>query len=58
VAAIISRSEILNDKLSATNGFEMGESFGIKTKRKPKMRTMNFPCKLPTLQKCKTKINR
>jgi hypothetical protein len=57
VAAIISRSEILNDKLSATDGFEMAESFGIKLRRKPKMRTSNFLYKFPTLQKCKTKIN-
>jgi hypothetical protein len=32
MAAIISRSEILNDKLSYIYGFEMAESFGIKKK--------------------------
>jgi hypothetical protein len=29
MAAIISRSEILDDKLLVTDGFEMDESFGI-----------------------------
>jgi hypothetical protein len=29
MAAVISRSEILNDKLSVADGFEMAESFGI-----------------------------
>jgi hypothetical protein len=36
MAAIISRSELLNDKLYATDGFDMAESFGIKTKNKTK----------------------
>jgi hypothetical protein len=31
MAAVVSRSEILNDKLSATYGFEMAGSFGSKT---------------------------
>jgi hypothetical protein len=35
LASILSISEILNDKLS-TDGFEMAESFGIKTKEKTK----------------------
>jgi hypothetical protein len=36
MTAIISRSEIPDDKLSATDGFEMAESFGIKFKKKTK----------------------
>jgi hypothetical protein len=32
LAAIISRTKIINDKLSPSDGFEMAESFGIKTK--------------------------
>jgi hypothetical protein len=58
MAAIISRTKIINDKLSPPDGFKMSESFGIKSKRKPKMRTTNFQCKFPTFQKCKIKINR
>jgi hypothetical protein len=34
MAAIISRTEILNDELSPTDGFEMAEAFGIKSKKK------------------------
>jgi hypothetical protein len=44
MAAIISRSEIINDKRS-TDGFEMAQSFFLKQKRKPKMKNMNFLCK-------------
>jgi hypothetical protein len=58
MAAIISRTEIMNDELSPTDSFEMAEAFAIKSKKKPKMRTTNFLCKFPTLQKCKIKINR
>jgi hypothetical protein len=54
MAAIISRTEIINDELSPTDGFEMGQAFGIKSK----MRTKSFLCKFPTLQKCKIQINR
>jgi hypothetical protein len=43
MAAIISRSEILNDKLSATDDFEMDESFGIKTTKKTKDEDYEFP---------------
>jgi hypothetical protein len=32
MAAIVSRSELLSDKLSATDGFDMAEPFDIKTK--------------------------
>jgi hypothetical protein len=51
MSAIVSRSEILDDKLSATDGFEVAESFGLNLKRKLTMRTTNFLCKFPTLQK-------
>jgi hypothetical protein len=36
MAAIFSRTEIMNDKLSPSDGFEMAESFGIKSKKKIK----------------------
>jgi hypothetical protein len=42
MAAIISRTEIINDELSRIDDFEMADAFGIKSKRKPKMRTTNF----------------
>jgi hypothetical protein len=42
MSAIISRTEIMNDELSATYDFEMAEAFGIKSKKKPKMRTTSF----------------
>jgi hypothetical protein len=29
MAAIISRTKIINDKISSSDGFEMAESFGI-----------------------------
>jgi hypothetical protein len=34
MAAIISRTEIMNDELSTIDGFEMAEAFGIKSKKK------------------------
>jgi hypothetical protein len=34
MAAIISRTKIINDKLSPSDGFEMDGSLGIKTKKK------------------------
>jgi hypothetical protein len=33
MAAIISRTEIIHDELSPTDGFEMAEAFGIKSKK-------------------------
>jgi hypothetical protein len=32
--AIFSRTEIMNDEVSPTDGFEMAEAFGIKSKKK------------------------
>jgi hypothetical protein len=54
MAALISRSEIINDKLSS-DGFEMAQYFSLNTK--PKMRNMNFLCELLILKKYKTKTN-
>jgi hypothetical protein len=34
MAAIITITEIINDELSPTDGFEMAEAFGIKSKKK------------------------
>jgi hypothetical protein len=37
MAAIISRTEIINDEPSPTDGFEMAEAFGMKSKKKTKV---------------------
>jgi hypothetical protein len=36
MTTMISRTEIINDELSPTDGFEMAEAFGIKSKKKTK----------------------
>jgi hypothetical protein len=51
MAAIISRSEILDDKLSATDALEMAESFGIKSKKEPKDEDYEFPIQIPYIAK-------
>jgi hypothetical protein len=43
MAAIISRAKIINDKLSPSDGFEMAESFGNKSKNKTKDEDHEFP---------------
>jgi hypothetical protein len=61
MAAIISRTDIINDELSPTDGFEMAEAFGIKSKKKTKDEDYKFPMQIPyiaKMQKCKKKINR
>jgi hypothetical protein len=58
MAAITLRTIIINDNLPPFDGFEMAESFGIRTKKKTKDEDNEFPMKFPTLQKCKIKINR
>jgi hypothetical protein len=60
MAAVHSRSEILDDKLSATDGFEMAESFGIQSKKKTKDEDYEFPMQISyiaKMQKCKIKID-
>jgi hypothetical protein len=54
MAAIISRSEILNDKIS-TDDFEMAESCGIKTKEKIKDEEYEFPMQIPYITEMKNK---
>jgi hypothetical protein len=46
MASIISRSEMIDGKLSVTDGFEMAESFGIKTKNKTKDKDYEFPMQI------------
>jgi hypothetical protein len=55
MAAIVSRSEILNEKLSVKDGFEIAESFGIKTKKITKYEDYEFPMKIPYIAKLKDK---
>jgi hypothetical protein len=55
MAAIISRSEIIDDKISATDGFEMDESFGIKTKKRTKDEDYDFPMQIPYIAKIQDK---
>jgi hypothetical protein len=55
MAAIISRTEILDYKLSATDGFEMAESFGIKSKKKTKDEDYKFPMQIPYIAKMQDK---
>jgi hypothetical protein len=42
MAATISRTDIINDELSPTYGFEMAEAFGIKSKKKTKNEDYKF----------------
>jgi hypothetical protein len=55
MAAIISRSEILDDKLSATDGLGMAEAFGIKSKKKTKDEEYKFPMKILYIAKMQDK---
>jgi hypothetical protein len=55
MAAIISRTKIINDKLSPSDGFEMAESFGIKTKKKTKDEDYKFPMQIPYIAKMQDK---
>jgi hypothetical protein len=43
MAAIISRTKIIKDELSPSDGFEMAESFGMKNKNKTKDEDHEFP---------------
>jgi hypothetical protein len=58
MAAIISRTEIINDELSPLDGFEMAEAFGIKSKKKTKYEDYEFPMQISYIKKCKIKTNR
>jgi hypothetical protein len=51
MTAIISRTETINDELSPTDGFEMAESFGMKSKKKTKEEDNKFPMQIPFIAK-------
>jgi hypothetical protein len=55
MAAIISRTEIIHDELSPTDGFEMAEAFGIKSKNKTKDEEYEFPMQIPYIEKMQNK---
>jgi hypothetical protein len=55
MAAIILRTENINDELSPTDGFEMAEAFGIKSKKKTKDEDYKFPMKIPIIAKIQDK---
>jgi hypothetical protein len=55
MATIISRSEILNDKLSSTDGLGIAEAFGIKSKKKTKDEEYEFPVKILYIAKMQEK---
>jgi hypothetical protein len=51
MAAIISRTKIINDKISPSDGFEMAESIGIKSKKKTKDEDHEFLMQIPYIAK-------
>jgi hypothetical protein len=55
MAAISSRTEIINDELSPTDGFEMAEAFGIKSKKKTKDEDYEFPLQILYIAKMQDK---
>jgi hypothetical protein len=55
MAAIISRTETIDDKLSATDGFEMAKSFGITSKNKTKDEDYEFTMQIPYIAKMQGK---
>jgi hypothetical protein len=55
MAAIISRTEIIDDELSPTDGFEMAEAFDIKSKKKTKDEDYEFPMQIPYIKKLQDK---
>jgi hypothetical protein len=55
MGAKISRTEIINDELSPTDGFEMAEAFGIKSKNKPKDEDCKFSMQIPFIAKMQDK---
>jgi hypothetical protein len=55
MAAIISRTTIINQELSANDGFEMAEASGIKSKKKTKDEEYEFPIQIPYIAKMQNK---
>jgi hypothetical protein len=55
MAAIISRKKIINDTPFPSDGFEMAESFGIKSKKKTKDEDHEFPMQIIYIAKTQDK---
>jgi hypothetical protein len=55
MAAIISRTEIINDELFPTDVFEMAEAFGKKSKKKTNYEDYEFPMQIPYIAKMQDK---
>jgi hypothetical protein len=55
MAAAISRTEIINDELSPTDGFEMAGAFGIEYEKKTKNKDYEFPMQIPYISKMQDK---
>jgi hypothetical protein len=55
MAAIISRTEIINDELSPTDGLEMAEAFVKRSKKKTKDEDCEFPMQIPYIAKMQDK---
>jgi hypothetical protein len=55
MAAIVSRTEIINDEISPTYGFEMAEAFGMKSKKKTKDEDYEFPMQITFIAKMQNK---
>jgi hypothetical protein len=51
MAAIISKTEIINDELYPIDGLEMAEVFGMKSKKKTKDEDYEFPMQVPFIAK-------
>jgi hypothetical protein len=55
MAAIISKTELINDELTPTDGFEIAEAFGMKSKKKTKDEDYEFPMQIPVIAKTQNK---
>jgi hypothetical protein len=55
MTAIISKTKIINDKISPSDGFEMAESFGIKSKKKTKDEDHEFTIQTPYIARMQDK---
>jgi hypothetical protein len=55
MAATTSRTEIISDELSPTDGFEMAKAFGIKSEKKTKDENYKLPMQIPYITKMQNK---
>jgi hypothetical protein len=55
MVAIISRTEMINDELSPTDGFEIAEAFSMKSKKKPEDKDYEFSMQISFIAKMQNK---